>query len=590
MNTALTSNPVELQANMFKAAMLWQQFCLKAFSSQAGQSAEAPKPNAFQNATAMWAMNLMNNPAAVMQANMDFANDQLKLWQNMGAQMMGMPNIEIADPTVRDKRFRAPVWKETATNEGMMQAYLNFSKYWLSLAKIQEGLPDHEAKQAEFFLNNLVDALAPNNYAQSNPEVWQAIIETNGANLVSGMENLLQDFQNGELKIRMTDTQAFELGKDIATTPGKVVYRTKMFELLQYTPSTKKVRQRPLLIVPPWINKFYILDLREKNSYIRWAVEQGHTVFVMSWVNPDASMKNTGFDDYVLNGTLEAMDVIEKITGERELNMAAYCIGGTLTATTLAYLAAKEDDRVQSATFFTTLLDFCDVGEISVFIDEPQVEAIEAVMDENGGYLDGKNMGAVFNMLRANDLIWSFFINLYLLGKDPMAFDLLYWNSDSTRMPAAMHSFYLRNMYLNNKLREPNGVSVGGVGIDLSQVKTPVYFISTVDDHIAPWKTTYEGTKLFGGDVRFVLGESGHIAGIINPASVDKYGHWTNDTLADTPEAWVEGAEKSDKSWWHDWDKWVSQFAGDQVAARKEGGKGFEVLGDAPGTYVLRED
>lgn len=588
MNSALKTNPVQLQANLFQAAMLWKQFCLKAFSEQAGKQNAIPKPSAFHNAVAMWGMNLMSNPASVWQANMDLMNDQMQLWQNASAKMLGMPDVQISDESLRDKRFRAPIWKEHPANETTMQAYLNFSKYWANLASIQEGMPEHEAKQAEFFLNNIIDALSPNNYANTNPEVWQAILDTNGENLVKGMENLLQDYQNGELRIRMTDQQAFTLGEDIATTPGKVVFRNEMFELLQYTPSTDKVRQRPLLIVPPWINKFYILDLREKNSYIRWAVEQGHTVFVMSWVNPDASMKDVSFEDYVLNGTIAAMDAIEQATGERKINMAAYCIGGTLTATTLAYLAAKKDKRVQSATFFTTLLDFCDVGEISVFIDEAQVQSIENVMDENGGFLDGKNMGAVFNMLRANDLIWSFFINLYLLGKDPMAFDLLYWNSDSTRMPAAMHSFYLRNMYLNNKLREPNGISVGGEGIDLSKVDTPVYFISTVDDHIAPWKTTYEGTKLFSGPVRFVLGESGHIAGIINPASVDKYGHWTNNSLADTPDAWLEGAKKSTQSWWHDWDKWVSQYAGKQVDARKEGGDKLEVLGDAPGTYVVK--
>jgi polyhydroxyalkanoate synthase len=400
------------------------------------------------------------------------------------------------------------------------------------------------------------------------------------------LENLLHDFQDGELKIRMTDTEAFELGKDIATTPGKVVFRNELIELIQYTPTTEKVRQRPLLIVPPWINKYYILDLREKNSYVRWAVEQGHTVFLISWRNPGADQGHLSFDDYLQLGTLAALDAVEAASGERELNVAGYCLGGTLTAATLAYLAGNNDDRIKSATFFTTLIDFSEPGEIGVFLDEQQVSALEKLMESNGGYLDGKNMGSAFNMLRSNDLIWSFFVNLYLLGNDPMPFDLLYWNSDSTRMPQAMHSYYLRNMYLANKLAQPCGINLSGTDIDLSKVTTPVYFVSAHDDHIAPWKTTYLGAQLFSGPVRFVLGESGHIAGIVNPASVNKYGHWTNDELSADADDWFKAAQKSDLSWWHDWDKWVSEFAGEETDPREPGQGKLGILCDAPGTYV----
>ncbi|MEZ5536441.1 MAG: class I poly(R)-hydroxyalkanoic acid synthase [Thiolinea sp.] len=578
-------NPVELQTNLIKAMGLWQQFNQRMLAAQLDNEAPAADNSAFLRATSQWAFNLMKQPETVMQANVKLLNSQMQLMQRIGARMMGFSNVSISDENIRDRRFRDPAWKENPASETLMQGYLNFSEFMKSLSSAHEGMDSKEAAKAEFYVNTMVEALAPNNFAVSNPQVWQKVLDTNGENLVKGLENLLHDFQDGELRIRMTDTQAFELGKDIATTPGKVVFRNELIELIQYTPTTEKVRQRPLLIVPPWINKYYILDLREKNSYVKWAVEQGHTVFLISWRNPGSDQRNLSFDDYLQLGTLAAMNAIEEETGERELNVAGYCLGGTLTAATLAYLAGNEDDRVKSATFFTTLIDFSEPGEIGIFLDEAQVSSLEKLMDSNGGYLDGKNMGAAFNMLRANDLIWSFFINLYLLGNDPMPFDLLFWNSDSTRMPQAMHSFYLRNMYLENKLAKPCGIKLSGTDLDLGKVKTPVYFVSAHDDHIAPWKTTYLGTQLFGGPVRFVLGESGHIAGIVNPASVNKYGHWTNDQLSAEADDWFKGAEKSDLSWWHDWDKWVSEFAGEEADPREPGQK-LGVLCDAPGTYV----
>ena len=578
-------NPVALQTNLIKAMGLWQQFNQRMLAAQLGNEAPPADNSAFLRATSQWAFNLMKQPETVMQANMKLLNSQMQLAQRVGARMMGFSNVSISDENIRDRRFRDPAWKENPASEAMMQGYLNFSEFMKSLSSAHEGMDSKEAAKAEFYVNTMVEALAPNNFAASNPQVWQKVLDTNGENLVKGLENLLHDFQDGELRIRMTDTQAFELGKDIATTPGKVVFRNELIELIQYTPSTEKVRQRPLLIVPPWINKYYILDLREKNSYVKWAVEQGHTVFLISWRNPGSDQRNLSFDDYLQLGTLAAMNAIEAETGERELNVVGYCIGGTLTAATLAYLAGNEDDRVKSATFFTTLIDFSEPGEVGIFLDEEQVSSLEKLMEASGGYLDGKNMGATFNMLRANDLIWSFFINLYLLGNDPMPFDLLFWNSDSTRMPQTMHSFYLRNMYLENNLVKPCGINLSGTDLDLGKVKTPVYFASAHDDHIAPWKSTYLGTQLFGGPVRFVLGESGHIAGIVNPASVNKYGHWTNDKLSAEADGWFKGAEKSDLSWWHDWDKWVSAFAGEEIDPREPGQKSG-VLCDAPGTYV----
>jgi polyhydroxyalkanoate synthase len=364
------------------------------------------------------------------------------------------------------------------------------------------------------------------------------------------------------------------------------VFQNDLMQLIQYTPSTDTVFKRPLLIVPPWINKFYILDLREKNSFIKWAVSQGHTVFVISWVNPDARYAAKSFEDYMFEGPLAAVDAIEQATGVKEVNIIGYCLGGTLTGSTLAYMAAKKDNRVKSATFFVSLLDFSIPGELGVFIDEAQVANLEKRMNERG-FLEGSEMAGTFNMLRANDLVWSFVINNYLMGKEPFPFDLLYWNSDSTRMPAAMHSFYLRNMYLQNRLREPGGITLGGVPLDLSKVKVPAYFISTVEDHIAPWKSTYRGAKALGGKVRFVLGGSGHIAGIVNPPAAGKYGYWTNDAMPDEPDAWQKAATANEGSWWNDWQAWVAALNGDErVPARTPGDGKLAVIEDAPGSYV----
>jgi polyhydroxyalkanoate synthase len=533
---------------------------------------------------------MMQDPVTLVQAQMSLWYDYMRLWQSATERMMGGEPDPVAEPEQHDRRFTDPAWEENQLFDFVKQSYLLTARWLQATVEGIEGLDDKTAKKVDFYTRQFVDAMAPSNFLMTNPEVLRATLESGGENLVKGLQNLLDDLDRGQgrLDIKMTDYEAFEVGVNIALTPGKVVYQNELIQLLQYAPATDKVYKRPLLIIPPWINKFYILDLREKNSFIKWAVDRGHTVFVISWVNPDEELAGAGFDDYMTQGPLAALDAMEKATGEREANVIGYCLGGTLLACTLGYLAAKEDDRIKSATFLATMIDFDEAGELEVFIDEEQLTALEERMSERG-YLDGSAMATTFNMLRANDLIWSFVVNNYLLGKDPFPFDLLYWNADSTRMPAAMHSFYLRNMYQDNKLIEPGGpdaIELLGVPIDLSRVKTPVYFLSTREDHIAPWTSTYAGTQLFSGPTRFVLTASGHIAGVVNPPAAGKYSHWTNANVPTTPFAWLRRAKEVPGSWWPDWAKWVARKAGPKVAARTPGDGKLKALEDAPGSYV----
>jgi len=416
--------------------------------------------------------------------------------------------------------------------------------------------------------------------------VLQTTIETGGENLLRGLTNLLDDLERGrgQLAVTMTDLKAFRLGESVAATPGKVIFQNELMQLIQYAPSTPEVKRRPLVIVPPWINKFYVLDLRPKNSFIKWAVDQGHTVFVISWVNPDRRLAHKRFEDYMLEGPLAALTAIEAAAGEREVNAIGYCLGGTLLAATLAYLAAQNDDRIRSATYLGTLVDFTDVGDMAVFIDEEQLAVLEKRMRRRG-YLEGRDMALAFNMLRANDLIWSFVISNYLLGKQPIPFDLLYWNADSTRMPATMHSFYLRNMYHENRLAIPGGISLAGVPIDLRRIETPTFILSTREDHIAPWQSTYAATRLYQGPIKFVLADSGHIAGMISPPG-SKYGHWQNTNLPKTPAEWFETASLVKSSWWPTWEEWISGHSGGSVKAREPGGGLSQPIEDAPGSYV----
>jgi len=530
---------------------------------------------------------MMASPEKMLQAQMNLWQDYMLLWQNTTQRMMGQSVEPIVTPDKEDRRFRDEAWADNQLFDFIKQSYLLSARWVQSTVNDVEGLDEKTGKKIDFYTRQFVDALAPSNFMITNPEVLRATMESGGENLLKGLENLLADLEQGKgnLKIKMTDHEAFELGKNIALTEGAVIYQNDLMQLIQYSPTTEKVYKRPLLIVPPWINKYYILDLREKNSFVKWAVDQGFTVFIVSWVNPDSELAAKTFEDYMVEGPLAALTAIEKATGQKEVNAIGYCLGGTLMASTLAYMAAVGDDRIKAATFFTTMTDFTDPGELGVFIDEAQLDALEDKMNTHG-YLEGKDMATTFNMLRANDLIWSFVINNYLLGKDPFPFDLLYWNSDSTRMPAAMHTFYLRNMYEKNLLVKPGGITLKGEPIDLGKIKTPSCLISTREDHIAPWEATYAATQLFSGEVKFILAASGHIAGVVNPPASNKYGYWTNSKSAATPAEWLTSAEAHEGSWWPAWAAWAKKRSGAKVAARTPGDGKLKVIEPAPGSYV----
>lgn len=544
-------------------------------------------PFNLQQAWTDWMTAITQNPEKLIEANMAMMQNSMQLYQQAAMRMAGVASDPVIKEQKGDRRFRHDDWNEQPAFEAIKQSYLLTSKWMRDIVSDNEDLDEATSQKVKFFTEQFIDAMSPTNFAMTNPAVLEKIVETNGANLVHGLKNMLDDLEDGDgqLRIRMTDNSAFELGENVAVTPGKVVYQNRMFQLIQYSPTTETNFKRPLLIVPPWINKFYILDLQPKNSMLRWLVEQGHTVFVMSWVNPDDSYRDTGFDAYVKEGVIEAVNQVEKATGETDINAIGYCIGGTLLTTTLSYMQAKGDKRIKSATFFTTMLDFSEPGELGVFIDEEQIQGLEEKMSDTG-YLDGTGMAGTFNLLRANDLIWSFYVNNYLLGNDPRPFDLLYWNSDSTRMPCLMHSEYLRNMYLENKLIEPGGVVIDDVEIDISKIDIPACFISTAEDHIAPWVSTYAGAQRLGGSVKFILGGSGHIAGIINPPEAEKYDYRTTSKLPKDCEAWAEKAERHAGSWWPEWQRWVKQKSGKQIPARIPGDGELDVIEDAPGSYV----
>ncbi|TAN50841.1 MAG: class I poly(R)-hydroxyalkanoic acid synthase [Betaproteobacteria bacterium] len=532
---------------------------------------------------------MLANPMAMASASTSLMLDYLQLWQSSWLKLFGVDSKPVAQPSRGDPRFKDDDWNSNFLFDFVKQSYLIASRHIQHAVANVDGLPEESQKKVAFFTRQYVDALAPSNFALTNPQVVRETLASGGQNLLKGLNNLLADIEKGEgqLRISMTDERHFQLGKNVATTPGKVVFQTELMQLIQYQPTTAEVYRRPLVIIPPWINKYYILDLRESNSFIKWATDQGHTVFVVSWVNPDARLAQKGFDDYLLEGALAALEAAQRATGEQKINVIGYCLGGTLLGCALSHLAASGDARIGCSTFFVSLLDFSTPGELGVFIDEQQVQSLEKKMNQRG-YLEGSEMASTFNLLRANDLVWSFVINNYLLGKDPFPFDLLYWNSDSTRMPAKMHSFYLRNMYLKNLLGVPGGITLAGQPVDLSKVKAPAYFISTVEDHIAPWKSTYLGAKYLGGPVRFVLGGSGHIAGIVNPPAAKKYHYWTHEAMPDSPDSWFEGATQHPGSWWPDWQAWMdANNGGEKVPARVPGDHDLQVLEDAPGSYAM---
>jgi polyhydroxyalkanoate synthase len=553
------------------------------------QSSEEHAPDPLNIASAFMEMTtrLMTNPSRLVAAGLGFWQDYMTLWQNTARRVMGMETEPVIDSPSSDRRFKDDAWRENEIFDFIRQSYLLSARYVQDVVRQVDGLDPKTAQKVDFYARQFVDAMSPSNFVLTNPEVLRKTAETGGENLLKGLNNLLSDLEQGKgkLHIKMTDMDAFKVGENIGVSPGKVIFQNDLMQLIQYTPATETVLKRPLLIGPPWINKFYILDLRPRNSFVRWAVSQGHTVFMISWVNPDERLAEKGFEDYMTEGYLAALDAIEQATGEREVNAIGYCLGGTLLASTLAFMAAKKDNRIKSATFFVTMMDFDEAGELGVFIDEEQLRSLEDKMNKRG-YLEGSEMATTFNMLRANDLIWSFVVNNYLLGNDPFPFDLLYWNADSTRMPARMHSFYLRKMYQENLLKEPNGINLVGVPIDLRKIKTPAYFLSTREDHIAPWKSTYRGTQLLSGPKRFVLAASGHIAGVVNPPEGGKYSHWINTELPPDPEAWFKSATEIAGSWWPDWHRWVTALGKEQVPARVPGEGKLKAIEDAPGAYV----
>ncbi len=574
------ADPTVLSRSMADIAERSQRLVTDWLQRQSHDSPEIDPMNvghAFMEMTAQ----MMRDPAKLMRAQIGFWQDYMTLWQLTTRRIFGLdgttlPVIE-ADP--KDRRFKDDAWKENEVFDFIKQSYLLSARFVQDVVSQVDGLAPKTAQKVDFYARQFVDAMSPSNFLLTNPEVLRKTAESGGENLIRGLNNLLADLERGrgKLTIKMTDLDAFKLGENIAVSEGQVV--------IQYSPSTEQVLKRPLLIIPPWINKFYILDLRPKNSFVRWAVAQGHTVFMISWVNPDERLAQMRFNDYMTHGTLAALDAIEQATGERQINAIGYCLGGTLLASTLGWMAASGDDRIKTATFFVTMTDFQEAGELGVFIDEEQLRSLEERMEKRG-YLEGSEMAATFNMLRANDLIWSFVVNNYLMGNEPFPFDLLYWNSDSTRMPAAMHSFYLRKMYQENLLCRPGGVELNGKDIDLGKIKVPAYFLSTREDHIAPWKSTYRGTQLLGGENRFVLAASGHIAGVVNPPDSGKYSFWTNTTLAPDPESWLASASEMAGSWWPDWNRWILQHGKKLVPARQPGAGALPAIEPAPGSYV----
>ncbi|MGF1757154.1 class I poly(R)-hydroxyalkanoic acid synthase [Photobacterium sagamiensis] len=531
-------------------------------------------------------------PCVLAQVQMDWWENQMKIWQNVI--MNGGEGNDLIKPEKDDRRFNDPAWDNEAFYNYIKQSYLLFSNTMKETIDSIEGLDEKAKERLSFFSRQTINALSPTNFITTNPEIAKLTVETNGENLIKGMELLQEDMLASAdvLKIRMTNQDAFKLGENVANTVGDVVFKNELFELIQYKPLTEKVNQTPLLIVPPFINKYYILDLREQNSMMRWLLEQGHTVFMMSWRNPDATMADVDFDNYVLDGVVKAIDAVEDITGEKQINAAGYCIGGTLLATTLAYCTAKRmRNRVKSASLFTTLLDFSQPGEVGAYINDPIVKAIEA-QNEAKGYMDGRSLSVTFSLLRENSLYWNYYISNYLKGSSPIDFDILYWNDDSTNISVACHSTLLRQFYLNNKLVEPKGYKVGGVYIDLAKIKVPTYFISTQDDHIAPWQGTYRGAQKLNGNTTFVLGESGHIAGIVNHPANNKYGFWTNDKPVEDADEWLSGANRQDGSWWNHWNNWLIDFNQDdqeQIDVRAAGSGNYPVLASAPGSYVLQK-
>ena len=579
--------PQAFARNMLTVGMKSQKLLVDFVARMAKREDPGPiDPLNISGAMMALAKAMSGDREAVLKAQTEWWDGFMTLWESTALRMLGGEAPAVIEPAPGDRRFKAEEWKNNEIFDFIKQSYLLTANAMQEMVGELNGLDEKERARVSFYTRQFADAMAPTNFPLTNPDVLKATISSNGENLVKGLDNLLADIERGqgELSIRQS-ADGFTVGENIATAPGKVVFSNQIMELLQYSPATDEVHERPLLIFPPWINKFYIIDLRPENSMVRWLVGQGYTVFLVSWVNPDARLAQKGFEDYMRDGVFAALDAVEKATGVRDPNCVGYCIGGTLLAATLAYMAAKGDDRIHSATFWAAQTDFSEAGELSVFVDEAQLDALKQKMDSEGGVLPGSKMAGAFNMLRANDLIWSFVINNYLLGKQPMPFDLLYWNSDTTRMPEKLHLSYLRQCYKENALARGK-MEMAGVKLDLHKVKVPVYLQSAREDHIAPANSVFKSVNLFGGPVRFIIAGSGHIAGVINPPGAKKYQYWTNDAGAKDIESWRQGSTEHPGSWWPDWDQWLSKLSGPKVPARQPGDGELKTMGDAPGTYV----
>jgi polyhydroxyalkanoate synthase len=590
-NEYRVNDPAEFSRNMVKVAAQSQRLVSDFMKAQMkngnGSGGGSKDPLNLGQTFVDFLSHAVRNPGHFVEANFKLWQDYLNLWHHAARRMLGEDVKPVIEPSAGDKRFKDKDWSENQIFDFVKQSYL-LSARWLqqSMGEVQ-GLDIKTRKKIDFYTKQFADALSPTNFVFTNPEVLRETFKSNGENLVKGLNNMLKDLERGkgQLAIRQTDMDFFEVGRNLALTPAKVVYQNDLMQLIQYMPTTEEQYERPLVIFPPWINKYYILDLGEKNSFVKWATARGYTVFVVSWVNPDAKLAQKTFEDYMREGIFDALDAIEAATGSRDVNAIGYCIGGTLLSATLAYMAAKGDNRIKSATFFAAQADFSEAGDLQVFIDDEQLRSMEETMKAQGGYLDGAKMATTFNMLRSNDLIWSFVVNNYLMGRDPMRFDLLYWNADSTRMPIAMHMFYLRECYQQNNLARGKMV-LGGEKLDLGKVKIPMYLQSSKEDHIAPYRSVYKSTKLFKGPITFMMAGSGHIAGVINPPDANKYQHWTNDKVPEKVEEWIAGATETPGSWWPHWDKWLSKLSGKKVAARVPGDGELPVIEDAPGAYA----
>ncbi len=532
---------------------------------------------------------LAKDPSQLVKTQFGLWEDYLKLWESSNKDMVNGAEVEpVATPEPNDKRFRHAAWEENKGLDFIKQSYLIMSKWMRETVAGNTELDDATRSKAVFHTEQFLAAIAPTNFASTNPEVMEEAVKTKGENFIRGYRNLLEDIDrgNGELSIKQVDLEFFKVGVNVATTPGKVVFQNRMLQLIQFSPTTKEVAKRPLLIFPPWINKFYIMDLQPSNSLIKWLVDQGRTVFVVSWVNPDTSMKDTTFEDYITEGCFEAVSAVEQATGEKEVDAVGYCIGGTMLSCALSVMAQKKDTRIKSTTFFTAQTDFVEAGELLLFIDDEQLAAIEQQMDAAGGVLEGAAMSKTFNMLRPNDLIWSVYVENYLKGKDAKRFDLLYWNADATRMAKATHLFYLREFYQKNALAKGK-MKMCGVKLDLSKVKIPIYMQAGENDHIAPYRSVFRSAQLWGGPVTYTLAGSGHIAGVINHPDKKKYHYRTNKDLPPTIEKWTEGAARHDYSWWPHWIKWLNKQSRAKVPARKPGSGKLKAIEDAPGSYVM---